>query len=118
MYFRVVGVRCLILFWKFDNHVAIDLRINVAAQHVQDPPISDAHFAWNWLNCLLWYHSITCVHQLWTKWRSNDHDESEHKDDGTQDGKNYEPEPKEYVSLLIDNIKRQNTDGIYTKKYD
>ncbi len=52
------------------------------------------------------------MHQTGTKAGHEDDHSTEDDNDGSEDGEDDEPKPEEDVGLLVDNIEREDADGV------
>jgi len=60
------------LLGKLAHHVLVDDRIEIAAQHIDEPPVPDVQFSGERATDLHWNHAVAGVQKAWPEFRHED----------------------------------------------
>lgn len=91
----------------FEDHV-----VHILSQHVEQKPISHLTLLDDGVDDIFLDESEPNEEQIGPHLGTDDDDHSVDDHEGRQTPQNQEPEPQEDVDLLVDNIERQDAEGV------
>ena len=112
---RRVALCRLDLLAELGDHILVDERVQVEAEHVQQPPVAQRALLADNLDGVLGHHAVLHVDQAGAHAGHEDHDEAKQQHHRQHGGQDDVPEPDEDEGLLVDDVERQHAERVVAR---
>lgn len=86
---------------ELGEDVLVDDWIEITAQHVDDPPVTDVHLVWNWNGNFSWHHAVSGIQDSGTDWWHENNEESIDYEADEHCQEDEIPEPDKDVGFFV-----------------